>query len=99
MPEDRFKDMPALFGPDLPYGLRGLAVYANPPDACTPIEKPPVYENGERWIVVIQRSNCSYEQKVRIAQNASYDAVIVHNLNSNQLGKCILKQIILNRFF
>lgn len=87
MPEDRYKDMPATFGPPLPYSLRGLAVYADPPDACESLTKPPLDDNNERWIVVIQRYNCSFEQKVRMAQNASYDAVIIHNVNSSDLGK------------
>lgn len=90
MPEDRFKDIASSFGPDLPYTLRGLAVYADPPDACNSLAKPPSMNTNEKWIVVVQRYNCSFEKKVRMAQNASYDAVIIHNLNSNQLGESYL---------
>lgn len=88
MPEERFKDVAASFGPDLPYTLRGLAVYADPPQACDSLARPPTtVHNNDRWIVIIQRYNCSFEHKVRMAQNASYDAVIIHNVNSNQLGE------------
>lgn len=89
MPEDRFKDMASVFGPPLPFNLRGLAVYADPPDACDSLTKPPNVENPDRWIVVIGRYNCSFEHKIRMAQNASYDAVIIHNVNSSELGNLI----------
>ncbi|GLV41438.1 godzilla E3 ubiquitin protein ligase [Carabus blaptoides fortunei] len=87
IPQDAFKDVSAAFGPDLiSEGLRGQVVYADPPDACTPIAAPPnVKSVVGKWIVLIQRNNCSFEEKIRVAQNASYDAVIVHNVNSSEL--------------
>lgn len=65
-----------------------MAVYANPSNACQKIQGPPnnTDYNGN-WIVLIRRYNCSFEIKVRMAQEAGYDAVIVHNVNSNELGK------------
>lgn len=65
-----------------------MAVYANPANACQKIQGPPnnTDYNGN-WIVLIRRYNCSFEIKIRMAQEAGYDAVIVHNVNSNELGK------------
>jgi len=65
-----------------------MVVYANPPTACHKIQAPPnnTDYNGN-WIVLIRRYNCSFEIKVRMAQEAGYDAAIVHNVNNNELGK------------
>lgn len=64
-----------------------MIVYADPPDACTPIKKPPPdWENRTgKWIVLIARYNCSFEEKIRMAQNATYDGAIVHNVRSDKL--------------
>lgn len=63
-------------------------VYANPPEACTSILKPPTFENFTgRWIVLIKRYGCQFEDKIRNAQKAGYQAAIVHNVNSSALGK------------
>lgn len=65
-----------------------MAIYANPPSACQKIQAPPnITDYNGNWIVLIRRYNCSFEIKVRMAQEAGYDAVIVHNVNSNELGK------------
>jgi len=65
-----------------------MVVYANPPTACHNIQAPPnsTDYNGN-WIVLIRRYNCSFEIKVRMAQEAGYNAAIIHNVNSNELGK------------
>lgn len=34
------------------------------------------------------RYNCTFEEKIRNAQLSGYDAAIVYNLDSNDLGKC-----------
>lgn len=63
---------------------------ASPDDqACSSIKPPPdIYPNYlGNWIVLIRRCNCSFEDKVRAAQNANYSAAIVHNVNSSELGK------------
>lgn len=80
-------DMQANFGPGLPYeGLHAQVVYAEPPDACSAIAEPPTTPSlTGKWVVLIARYNCSFEEKVRWAQNASYDGVIVHNVNSDNL--------------
>lgn len=79
--------MPAKFGGIIPSeGIKGMAVYANPPSACQKIQAPPnATDYNGNWIVLIRRFNCSFEIKVRMAQEAGYDAVIVHNVNSNEL--------------
>ena len=66
-----------------------MVVYAEPPTACHEIQGPPNNTNyNGNWIVLIARYNCSFERKVRMAQKAGYDAVIIHNVNSNKLGNC-----------
>lgn len=85
--EMEFKDVPSRFGDAIPLdGIRGLVIYSNPPEACTSIEKPPAYENFTgRWIVLIKRYGCQFEDKIRNAQKAGYQAAIVHNVNSSAL--------------
>lgn len=65
--------------------LQGMVVLAEPVNACEPIQKPP--NADDTWIALIVRYNCSFEIKVRMAQLAGYDAAIVYNLQSNELGK------------
>ncbi|XP_015587780.1 E3 ubiquitin-protein ligase RNF13 [Cephus cinctus] len=82
-----FKDMPSKFGaPITSVGIKGLVVYADPPTACNET-KPPPNDTGynDNWILLIARFNCTFERKVRMAQQAGYDAVIVHNVNSDEL--------------
>jgi hypothetical protein len=38
-----------------------------------------------KFVAVVVRGTCSFADKVRHAQNASYDAVIVYNKDSNEL--------------
>lgn len=86
---EEFRDKASLFGNPLPYkGLQGILVYANPPDACNSLFGPPELPGYKgMFVVLIARSpqNCSFEHKVRMAQNASYDGVIVHNVGSDEL--------------
>lgn len=60
--------------------------------ACSDIKPPPdSFPNYlGNWIVLIRRCGCSFEDKVRAAQNANYSAAIVHNVNSSELGKVII---------
>lgn len=88
--EQEFRDVPSTFGNGLPYeGLRGMITYANPADACTtvspPPKSPPTPNRTGRWVLLCARRNCSFEQKVRTAQAAGYDAVVVHNVGSDAL--------------
>ncbi|XP_063918395.1 E3 ubiquitin-protein ligase RNF13-like isoform X2 [Zophobas morio] len=88
---EEFEDAPATFGRKLSDGVvRGVLVNAEPPDGCAELQPPPSDENETgKWIVLMPRytekRNCSFEQKVRTGQAAGYDAVVVHNVNSNQL--------------
>ncbi|XP_076061907.1 godzilla E3 ubiquitin protein ligase isoform X2 [Oratosquilla oratoria] len=82
-------DEPALFGPPIPLdGFTGLVQYGSPSNGCGTMEYPPMDTNytGE-WIVLVERSNCSFAQKVINAQRAKYSFVIVHNLNSNDIER------------
>lgn len=87
---EEFHSLAASFGPNLPpNGLRVLAVGAKPENGCGAISPPPenvtLYGERPKWVALIQRYNCSFETKVRNAQKASFDAVIVYNKNSNDL--------------
>ncbi|PNF14580.1 hypothetical protein B7P43_G13281 [Cryptotermes secundus] len=88
-PEMELKDAAAHFGESLPVeGLKGLVVLASPDEkACSDIKPPPdSFPNYlGNWIVLIRRCGCSFEDKVRAAQNANYSAAIVHNVNSSEL--------------
>ncbi|CAH1368715.1 hypothetical protein MTP99_010203 [Tenebrio molitor] len=90
---EEFEDAPATFGRKLSDGvIRGILVNADPPDGCTSALQPPppdVENETGKWVVLMPRyndvRNCSFEQKVRTGQAAGYDAVVVHNVHSNQL--------------
>ncbi|KAL1449923.1 hypothetical protein WDU94_002393 [Cyamophila willieti] len=78
----QFHDILSKYGPGLPLtGLTGYPTGAEPSDGCSPMEAAP----DSSFIVIISRGNCSYEVKVRNAQDANYSAVIVHNVQSNDL--------------
>lgn len=69
-----------------------MLVNAVPPDGCTSALTPPprdVVNELDKWIVLIPRyndvRNCTFAQKVRMGQLAGYDAVIIHNVHSDQL--------------
>jgi E3 ubiquitin-protein ligase RNF13 len=67
-----------------------MVVMANPEQACSKIQQPPDYPNYfGNWVVLIKRYGCSFEDKIRAAQDANYSAAIVHNVNSSELGKII----------
>lgn len=85
--EEEFRDIPARFGGLIPSeGIKGMVVYAEPPTACHEIQGPPNTTNyNGNWVILIARYNCSFERKIRMAQKAGYDAVIIHNVNSNKL--------------
>ncbi|XP_065348034.1 E3 ubiquitin-protein ligase RNF13 isoform X1 [Cloeon dipterum] len=82
-----FRDLPARFGERLPFeGLKGLLVYSNPPSGCPSLSPPPDNLNYTgKWIALIRRYDCNFEDKVRHAQRVGYDAVIVHNVNSSEI--------------
>ncbi|XP_055602813.1 E3 ubiquitin-protein ligase RNF13 isoform X2 [Uranotaenia lowii] len=84
---EEFRDFPATFGEDIPEsGIKVRAVRGKPHDGCSKLDPPPETENGtSRFAVIIARYNCSFEEKVRNAQNAGYAVTIVHNVGSNDL--------------
>lgn len=71
-----------------------MVTYSEPSTACVSIRNPPnVPDYGGKWIVLIARSSCSFEEKVRMAQAAGYDAAIIHNIDSNDLGEILALRI------
>ncbi|KAL7039205.1 hypothetical protein ACKWTF_009831 [Chironomus riparius] len=69
--------------------MRVYAVQGEPPDGCAPMDEAPknytVHGTPMRFAAVISRGDCSFADKVRHAQNASFDAVIVYNKDSDAL--------------
>lgn len=89
---EEFEDEPARFGGKLSNGaVRGMLVKSDPEDGCKNVAPPPnnVDNRLDQWVLIVPRytdtRNCSFEEKVRAGQQAGYDAVIVYNINSNQL--------------
>uniref|UniRef100_A0A1Y9H2I6 RING-type domain-containing protein n=1 Tax=Anopheles dirus TaxID=7168 RepID=A0A1Y9H2I6_9DIPT len=82
---EEFRDLPATFGGEIPdSGMKVLADRADPPDGCSTMQPAPSNVTS-KFAVVIARYNCSFEIKVRNAQQAGYAMVIVHNVGSNDL--------------
>ena len=71
----------AAFGPALNgTGISGNIVYASPADGCTAI-------GGVSGIALIDRGGCSFVTKVRNAQNAGADGVVIaNNTAGNPIG-------------
>lgn len=68
--------------------MRLWAVEGKPIYGCKEMVSPPIVNTTliqPRWAVLIARYNCSFEDKIRNAQNAGWDAVIVFNVGSNDL--------------
>ncbi|XP_011184985.1 E3 ubiquitin-protein ligase Godzilla isoform X2 [Zeugodacus cucurbitae] len=95
---EQYNDLPAQFGPSLP--ANGIKVFAIPAAkdnyACDPLDPPPRqgYPKNSKFVVIIERgggTNCTFEKKVRNAQAASYDAVIVFNDKGDDLEQMSAK--------
>ncbi|XP_058988294.1 E3 ubiquitin-protein ligase Godzilla-like [Musca domestica] len=90
---EEYNDMPAQFGPSLTSsGIKVFAVPAVPSDACDKIAPPPThnlgYPSNAKYAAIIQRwagVDCTFELKVRNAQAARFDAVVIYNNNSDDL--------------
>ncbi|EDV43179.1 uncharacterized protein Dana_GF18360, isoform B [Drosophila ananassae] len=88
---EEFNAMPAQFGPQL--ASNGIKVFVVPPIptqsyACDHLSRPPHlnYPTGAKFVALISRGGeCTFERKVRVAQNASYSAVIVYNNEGDDL--------------
>ncbi|KFB41403.1 AGAP002028-PA-like protein [Anopheles sinensis] len=82
---EEFRDLPGTFGGEIPdTGMKVLADWADPADGCTEFHRKPP-NNSSKYAVVIARYNCSFEVKVRNAQQAGYAMAIIHNVGSNDL--------------
>lgn len=87
---EEFQSLAARFGPSLPpNGMRVYAVQAEPENGCTSMDDAPknftIHGVTPRFAAVVSRGDCSFADKIRNAQNASFDAVIVYNKDSDAL--------------
>ncbi|KAL7731273.1 hypothetical protein ACLKA6_014449 [Drosophila palustris] len=88
---EEFNDLPAVFGPSI--SGNSLRVFVVPQDtanqyACVHLRPPPRtgYPTGAKFVAIISRGgDCTFEQKVRVAQNATYYAVIIYNNEGDEL--------------
>lgn len=64
-------------------GLQARVKYADPADGCLSIDPPMQNNTFLKWVALVSRNNCTFEAKIRNAQNANYDAIIVHNVGSD----------------
>ncbi|XP_034112261.1 E3 ubiquitin-protein ligase Godzilla [Drosophila albomicans] len=88
---EEFNDLPSSFGPSI--SGNSLRVFVVPQDtnnpyACTHLKPPPRtgYPTGAKFVAIISRGgDCTFEQKVRVAQNASFFAVIIYNNEGDEL--------------
>jgi hypothetical protein len=73
--------------------LQGYAVYADPANACTPVQPPdPIFNASVNWILVARRFDCNFQEKIQNAQNAGYAAIIIHNVGSNSTAPMYVEQ-------
>lgn len=73
-----FPDTEASFAPRVPTaGVVGALYTSNPLDACSPLTN--ISKTREPAFLLIERGLCTFEVKVRHAQDAGFAAVIVYN--------------------
>lgn len=61
-------------------GICGSLRAAEPAEACEPIKDRGARRGaGRKAFVLIARGNCSFEEKVRAAQQAGFDAAVVYD--------------------
>lgn len=82
-----FYAIPAQFGAEIPSnGINTFGIPANDSTGCGNLNKPPEYSNlysKTLYAIIIQRGNCSFEDKVRNAQEAGYSVAIIYNFNND----------------
>ncbi|CAA0818464.1 Receptor homology region- transmembrane domain-and RING domain-containing protein 2 [Striga hermonthica] len=83
-----FEDIEANFAPPIKEtGKYGTLDLAEPLDACSPLTNK-IISNTNKWrhhFALIVRGGCSFEDKVRIAQDAGFKAAIVYNNDGSNL--------------
>jgi len=69
--------------------LQGYVVYANPANACDPLEPPPqsTPDAAMNFILVASRLDCNLREKMLNAKNAGYTGIIIHNVGSNETDR------------
>ncbi|KAJ8682572.1 hypothetical protein QAD02_018364 [Eretmocerus hayati] len=91
--QTKLMDVPAKFGGRIPAeGIKGIVVPVKPKTACSAVQSPPndaMYKNYKKLALIEldghkgDNEKCTFEVKVRNAQNAGFDAAVVHYYNSD----------------
>uniref|UniRef100_A0A670XNY2 PA domain-containing protein n=1 Tax=Pseudonaja textilis TaxID=8673 RepID=A0A670XNY2_PSETE len=77
----------------LKHCLLGYLIEAKPANACQPINAPPLTNSTSvTYVALIQRNDCSFTTKVLHAQQAGYQAAVIHNVNSQALVTMLGKE-------
>ncbi|KAG0588063.1 hypothetical protein KC19_2G212900 [Ceratodon purpureus] len=80
-----FPDLEASFAPGVPAaGIVGVLYASNPLDACSPLVN--VSGPGKTLVpafLLVERGICNFEVKVRNAQDAGFEAVIIYDNRDN----------------
>eukprot|EP01018_Ginkgo_biloba_P004835 Gb_17060 [translate_table: standard] len=75
-----FPDIEASFAPRIPAsGIMGILFVARPLNACVKLADLAPKDRQHSPFLVVERGECTFEMKVRNAQDAGYAAVIVYN--------------------
>ncbi|OIW06568.1 hypothetical protein TanjilG_03962 [Lupinus angustifolius] len=92
-----FDDIEANFAPKVKgSGECGVLYLAEPLDACTElVNKAEYVSNVSSPFVLVVRGGCSFEEKVKSAQNAGYKAAIVYD---NEDGGVLIASEILKKY-
>ncbi|XP_037076460.1 E3 ubiquitin-protein ligase RNF13-like [Pollicipes pollicipes] len=80
------EDAPSAFGPEVgAHGIGGPLMLSRPLTACGALNVSAPTGTGRRWMLLIQRGACTFQEKVARAQDAGFSAAIVFNINSDAI--------------
>lgn len=75
-----FPDIEASFAPRISgAGIMGVLYVAKPLNACAKLSNLTPNHGNYSPVLLVERGGCTFELKVRIAQEAGYEAVVVYN--------------------
>ncbi|KAH6555139.1 hypothetical protein KP509_12G082300 [Ceratopteris richardii] len=83
-----FDSSEASFAPQVKKsGMKGFIFLSNPLDACSSLTQNTSTVSSSYLFLLAERGSCSFEEKVRYAQDANFSAIIIYN---NESGSDLL---------